>query len=448
MLVNLIRKKYQKTLNIGDLHKNNSTVCNIEDCLLGTKGPTKKTNQARNLMADLAKLKPKLGFVQSRHATVFLTSITGFLGSQVLRRLLEHPEIKCVIGLVRAKDEEQARRKVQQHGELGHWWQAGYQERIEVWTGDLSKPKLGLEQSKWDSLSPTDEAKRVDGIIHNGARVNWMDSYEDLELVNIHSTIDILSGLSKMESPCPLIYVSGGYMPTEPESHVQIAKKLSEASGYDQTKFMSQLLLNEYNGHLDRGNPEAEKARTVIPGFIVGTQKEGIAHTEDFLWRLAFSIVRLKAVSQDLQYLTLAGVDQVSSLITNVFLYPEQYSSEVINCVDGVTVSTFCDAINRQMQMPIRRMGHQEWMKLLKKDVEEADFDHRFTPVLSWFEDNIRQFMVDQDHVPKNCYFGQKETIAALESSVRYMMDIGYLTQDKAHQRKQDKPAVFTRSSS
>jgi thioester reductase-like protein len=27
---------------------------------------------------------------------------------------LEHPEIKYVIGLVRAKDEEQARRKVQQ----------------------------------------------------------------------------------------------------------------------------------------------------------------------------------------------------------------------------------------------------------------------------------------------------------------------------------------------
>jgi hypothetical protein len=100
---------------------------------------------------------------------VFLTSITGFLGSQILRCLLEHPEIKYVIGLVRAiwtvpvqagvcsslqsklrrdldtqvatnglvrrlrcllehpeikyviglvraKDEEQARRKVQQHG--------------------------------------------------------------------------------------------------------------------------------------------------------------------------------------------------------------------------------------------------------------------------------------------------------------------------------------------
>jgi amino acid adenylation domain-containing protein/thioester reductase-like protein len=447
-LVNLIRKKYQKKIKIEDLHKNDLTVCNIEDCLLGTKEPTKKTNQARNLMADLAKLKPKLDFIQTRQATVFLTSITGFLGSQVLRCLLEHPEIKCVIGLVRAKDEEQARRKVQQHGELGHWWQPGYQDRIEAWTGDLSKPRLGLEQSKWDRLFSTDEAKRVDCIIHNGARVNWMDSYEDLELVNIHSTIDILSGLSKMESPCRLIYVSGGYMPMEPESHLEIAKKLSEASGYDQTKFMSQLLLNEYNKHLDRANAKAEKARTVIPGFIVGTRKEGIAHTEDFLWRLAFSIVRLKAVSQDLQYLTVAGVDQVSSLITDVFLYPEQYSSEIINCVDGVTVSTFCDVISRKMQMPIRRMSHQEWMKLLKKDVEEADFNHPFMPVLDWFEDNTWQFMVDQDHIPQNCYFDQKETIVALESSVSYMMDIGYLSQDEAHQRQLDKSAVFTRSSS
>ncbi|CAG8896646.1 unnamed protein product [Penicillium egyptiacum] len=447
-LVNLIRKKYQKKLKIENLQKHDLSVCNIEDYILGKKDPRRKTNQARNLIADLARLKPKLDFIQIRQATVFLTSITGFLGSQILRYLLEHPEIKCIIGLVRAKDEEQARRKVQQQGELGRWWLPGYQDRIEVWTGDLSKPLLGLDHSKWDRLFSTDKAKRVDGIIHNGARVNWMDSYEDLELVNIHSTIDILSGLSKTESPCPLIYVSGGYMPMEPESHVEIAKKLSEASGYDQTKFMSQLLLNEYNKHLDRSNSKAEKARTVIPGFIVGTQKEGVAHTEDFLWRLAFSIVRLEAVSQDLQYLTVAGVDQVSSLITDVFLHPEQYSSEAINCVDGVTFSTFCDAISRQMQMPIRRMSHEEWMKLLQIDVEEADFDHPFMPVLSWFEENTRQFMADQDNVPRNCYFDQRETVVALESSVRYMMDIGYLTQDEARQKQLDASAVFTRSSS
>ncbi|CAI7597828.1 unnamed protein product [Penicillium glandicola] len=447
-LVNSIRKRYQKKLNIEDLQNSDVTVCNIEDYLLGEKTLKKKASQARNLMADLAKLKPKLDFIRIRQATVFLTSITGFLGSQILRSLLEHPEIGCVIGLVRAKDEEQARKKVQQHAELGRWWQPEYQDRIEFWIGDLSKPKIGLDESKWNRLFATDTIERIDGIIHNGARVNWMDSYEDLELVNIHSTIDILSGLSKMGSPCTLIYVSGGYMPMKPETHGQIARKLAEASGYDQTKFMSQLLLTEYNKHLAQKDTKAEKSRTVIPGFIVGTQKEGIAHTEDFLWRLAFSIIRLKAVSNDLHYITVAGVDQVANLIADVFLQPDQYSSEAINCVDGVRVSTFCDVLSKQMQMPIERMDHEAWMQLLRADIAEADFDHPFMPVLRWFEENIWQFMGDKDSIPENCYFDQMETIVALESSVRYLMDVGYLSHSEPSHEKLDKTAVFSRSSS
>jgi thioester reductase-like protein len=183
----------------------------------------------------------------------------------VLRSLFEHQEIECIIGLVRASDEEQARNKVQHHSELGRWWKPEFQDRIEFWTGDLSKPMLGLEQSKWERLFSTDSTKRIDGIIHNGARVNWMDSYEELELCNVHSTAEILFGLSKMEFPRDLIYISGGYMPKGPESHLEIARKLSGASGYEQTKFISQLLLNQYNKHLDRLGSNVERARTVLP---------------------------------------------------------------------------------------------------------------------------------------------------------------------------------------
>jgi amino acid adenylation domain-containing protein/thioester reductase-like protein len=445
--VNLIRKKYKKKINIEHLQRNDLTVCNIEDFLTGRKGLQRQPRFARNLIDDLAKLKPKLGFIKSRQASVFLTSITGFLGSQVLRSLLEQPEIKCVIGLVRASDEEQAQKKVQHHGELGRWWKPEYQDRIECWTGDLSKPKLGLGDNKWEQLFSTDPTKRVDGIIHNAARVNWMDSYEDLELVNVHSTVDILSELSKMQPPCPLIYISGGYMPMKPESDSEIAKRLSEASGYDQTKFMSQLLLTEYNKHLDRSESKVKRARTVVPGFIVGTKKEGIAHTEDFIWRLAFIIVRLKAVSQNLQYFTMAGVDQVSNLITDLFLQPEQYTSEIISCVDSVTISTFCDVLSKHMRIQIKKMNHQEWMELLKKDVEEADFDHPFMPILSWFEENTWQFECDQDSVPENRYFSQEETVAALDSSVRYMMDVGYLSHEPG-QKQLESSAVFSRPSS
>ncbi|CAG8948474.1 unnamed protein product [Penicillium salamii] len=441
--VNLIRKRYEKKIKIEDLQRNNLTVCNIEDSLLGRKPLQRQASYARNLIADLASLRPQLEFLGTRQMTVFLTSITGFLGSQVLRSMLENPEIVCVIGIVRAGDVEQARRKVQSHAELGRWWKPEYQDCIEFWTGDLSKPKLGLEESKWRQLFSTDTTRRVDGIIHNAARVNWIDNYEDLKLVNVDSTADILSGISQMDSPCRLVYVSGGYMPMKPESDLEVAKKLSNASGYDQTKFMSQLLLTEYNDHLDRSKSDAERACTVIPGFIVGTQKEGIAHPEDFLWRLAFSIVRLKAVSQDLQYLTVAGVDQVSNLITDTLMQPKGYASKVISCVDGVTVSTFCEVLSNRMGVTIRRMDHQEWMELLKHDVEEADFDHPLMPILSWLEENSWQF--ECDNIPESQYFNREETVAALDSSVRYMRDIGYLPDGSG--QKFDNPAVFSRSS-
>ncbi|KAJ5822725.1 hypothetical protein N7447_005065 [Penicillium robsamsonii] len=84
----------------------------------------------------------------------------------------------------------------------------------------------------------------------------------------------------------------------------------------------------------------------------------------------AFSIVQLNAFSQDLQYLTVLGVDQVSSLITDELIQSDQQSSEGIDCVGGVAVSILHDAISRQMQVPIRRMIHQEQMELLQTDVE------------------------------------------------------------------------------
>lgn len=218
--------------------------------------------------------------------------------------------------------------------------------------------------------------------------------------------------------------------------------------GYDQTKFMSQLLLGEYNGYLDREKVESEKAQTVIPGFIVGTQKEGVAHPKGFFWRLAFTITRLKAVSEDLIYLTVAGVDQVSHMIVDAFLQPERYTSEAIHCVDGVGFSTFCDSLSKVMEFPIEKIEQDKWMRMLQADVEEADFDHPFMPVLKWFEENAWQFMGDQDDIPKNNYFDKKETVLALESSMRYLMEIGYLSHDGDKQKRLSKTPIFSRSRS
>jgi thioester reductase-like protein len=103
--------------------------------------------QARNLINDLTKLKPKLPFAHSRRKTGFLTSITGFLGSQILRSLLHNPEVEHIIGLVRAQTEEEARERVEAQAKLGKWWNPSFFNRIEVWLGDLGKSQLGLDSS-------------------------------------------------------------------------------------------------------------------------------------------------------------------------------------------------------------------------------------------------------------------------------------------------------------
>ncbi|KAJ5109978.1 hypothetical protein N7532_002623 [Penicillium argentinense] len=179
-----------------------------------------------------------------------------------------------------------------------------------------------------------------------------------------------------MIRPCHLVYVSWGCLPTEEESHAEIARKLTDAS----TIFISELLINEYNKR-----PTFSKARTVIPGFIVGAEREGIAHTEDFFWRLAFSVARLQAASERLGQLTVAGGDQVFQLVSNLLLRPENVVNRVTYRGSG-NASLFYDILCDALGVPIRRVNHAQWMQTLRENVTGADFDHPFLPVMKWFE--------------------------------------------------------------
>lgn len=441
-LANSIKRKYGKIIEIQSLRQPKLTVCGIEDIVTNPSGAAGHTSQSLDLLDELAKLKSKL---KLRKKTVFLTSITGFLGSQILRYLLKNPEVGQIIGLVRSSDEAQARQKVQQQAELGKWWQPSFHDKFEIWLGDLSKPGLGLEEDHWHRLFGNGNAEGVDGIIHNGARVNWLDDYEDLEEVNVHSTAEILSGLSNMRIPCQLVYVSGGYLSPNQETHVTIAKKLASASGYDQTKFMSELLVNEYNQHLDCQASSAPRARTIIPGFIVGTREEGIAHTEDFFWRFVYSIVRLRAVSEELGHLTVAGVDQVSELVSNVLFYPRDYQTDPLTCLDGISASALCDIVSEKLDISIRRVRHDHWMEMLRRDIEEAEFDHPLSPVMKWFDENVWQFCGEMEEESENSLFAIDEISAAIGKSLEYMISVGYISTERSDMEV-EQTAVFTRS--
>ena len=83
---------------------------------------------------------------------VFLTGATGFLGMEVLARLLEADD-RDVIALIRAGDDAAAEDRL--HGVLGALYRdpSNHRDRVRAVAGDVTSPGLGLENGKRTALA-------------------------------------------------------------------------------------------------------------------------------------------------------------------------------------------------------------------------------------------------------------------------------------------------------
>ncbi|KAJ5928189.1 hypothetical protein N7466_007145 [Penicillium verhagenii] len=124
----------------------------------------------------------------SGSSVVVLTGATGFIGREILRNLLDDDKVQAIHCLA-------VRRP---HHELAEIFS---HPKVRVHNGDLGAPKLGLADS--DAVSIFGQA---DVIIHNGADVSFMKTYQSLKLTNVASTIELVKlALSRR---IPLHFVS------------------------------------------------------------------------------------------------------------------------------------------------------------------------------------------------------------------------------------------------
>lgn len=131
--------------------------------------------------ADPAALSP------AGKTTVFVTGATGFLGSYIVKDLLGRENIS-VIAHVRGTKSVQAALDRLQRSRRGYGvWQDSWTTRQSAVVGDLSQPRLGLDDKTWNEVGGT-----ADVAIHNGALVHWVKQYKDLERSNVLSTLDAL----------------------------------------------------------------------------------------------------------------------------------------------------------------------------------------------------------------------------------------------------------------
>ncbi|KAK2592695.1 large subunit of alpha-aminoadipate reductase [Conoideocrella luteorostrata] len=263
----------------------------------------------------------------SRGATFFLTGATGFLGAYLVKDILDRENTKLIVHIRGVKDVQQAQNRLVRSLKGYGLWQDSWRARVSCVLGDISKPRLGIDDSDWKHIAET-----VDVIIHNAAHVHWIATYQRMMRSNVLSTIDAMKLCNEGKPKLFAFISSTSTLDTDHYirlSHEQTATgrgSVLEAdnmagsreglgTGYGQTKWVSEQLVREAGKRGLRG-------AVVRPGYILGSRQSGVSNTDDFLIRLCKGCLQLGARPRIINSINACPVDHVARVVVAAALNP------------------------------------------------------------------------------------------------------------------------------
>ncbi|KAH8886122.1 amino acid adenylation domain-containing protein [Thozetella sp. PMI_491] len=323
--------------------------------------------------------------------TIFLTGGTGYLGTQILRQLLESPEIRQVVVLARGGSTELAKARVIEAAQTALWWTEFHEDKLDVWKGDLEKANLGLDHEQWSLLS---DGRTFDVIIHNGAIVHWNKPYSALEAVNIGSTVQLL-GLAVRNPSLRFAYVSGGRQwKSEDEIDEQVARELSDSLGYSQTKFVAEILTKNAALRCATGKRNISVFR---PGLIIGTSTEGVANTDDYVWRTVAANIEAGVYncSDDNSWLDLSDATTTATAAIKTALHPQDMAKPVRHHDEGMSWITFWSLV-QGMGYDIKPTPASRWLPKIKQDLSSLKEKHPLWPLAHLLDDTAMDWNMEE----------------------------------------------------
>lgn len=121
---------------------------------------------------------------------VLVTGVTGFLGPFLVASLLGQTSY-TLHALIRATDADHGVDRILAGLRRAKLWtpalEAQVRARVRVICGDLAQPALGLGEEAFGRL-----AEGIDVIVHNGALVNYVRTYDALRPANVEGTRELL----------------------------------------------------------------------------------------------------------------------------------------------------------------------------------------------------------------------------------------------------------------
>jgi thioester reductase-like protein len=258
---------------------------------------------------------------------VFLTGATGFLGMEVMARLLEKGD-REVIALVRAADDVAAQERLD--GILAKLWRdpSPYRDRARAVAGDVTSPGLGM-----DTGTRMTVAEEAGAVMHCAASISFDLPLDEARKINVEGTREII-GLARQAKNAGRLdrfihvstaYVAGVTEGTFRERQLDVGQAFRNT--YEQTKWEAEHIVN------DASDLDPVIAR---PSIVMGESGSG--------WTPAFNVLYwpIRAFSRGLfpevparpeALVDVVPVDYVADAL--VHLLEDSSSSGVVNLVSG-----------------------------------------------------------------------------------------------------------------
>jgi len=174
---------------------------------------------------------------------VFLTGATGFVGMEVLARLLERGE-RNVVCLVRAADQAAAEERLE--GVLATLWDdpSPYRGRARAVAGDVTSPGLGIEPVARAAL-----AEEIGAVLHCAASITFDLPLDEARQINVEGTREVMGfareakALGRLERfvHVSTAYVGGLHSGVFGERHLDTGQEFRNS--YEQTKWEAEHVL-------------------------------------------------------------------------------------------------------------------------------------------------------------------------------------------------------------